>query len=164
MSGCGGICILKWGLSGLLFSVAVSAKVWAADPACVKSAATLRKGPGSDKPVSWKVPQFMPFLKVDYKGSWSKVEDLDGEAHWIKTNELTAKFRCVVVKSNVATLRQGPSPSAPLAELRSVDRYTPFKRLANEKDWVQVEDETGRKAWIHESLVWKPVTVSAITF
>ena len=106
----------------------------------------------------------MPFLKTERKGPWSKVEDLEGEEHWIKTSDLTNKIRCVVVKTNIATLRRDPTSSSVPIDLKTVDRYTPFKRIANDREWVQVEDETGRQAWLHESQIWKPVNIQSITF
>ncbi len=134
------------------------------EPVCAKASSVLRKGPGAQHPVSWKVSRYMPFLKVDRKGQWTKVKDMEGEEHWVMTSDLTNKIRCVVVKTNIATLRREPSSSAQPMDFRTVDRYTPFKRIANNRDWVQVEDETGRQAWIHESQVWKPVIVQSITF
>jgi SH3-like domain-containing protein len=136
-----------------------------AQPVCAKGYITLRKAPGADKPVSWKVARYMPFLKVEKKGGWSKVQDLDGETHWAKNSDLNTVDRCVVVKTNIAVLRQEPAPTAPSAtDIKTVDRYTPFKKLAVDKDWVQVQDEAGRKSWIHESNVWKPVMINAISF
>lgn len=154
--------ILK--LAAAWIAVGVSFGAQASEPVCAKANATLRKGPGTNHPVSWKVARYMPFLKTDRKGQWSKVEDLENEEHWIKTSDLTNKFRCIVVKTNIATLRKEPSTTAQALDLKSVDKYTPFKRLANDREWVQVEDETGRQAWVHESQVWKPVTVQSITF
>ena len=142
----------------LLLTFSVTARAQTAEPVCAAAKATLRKGPSASNPVSWKVSRYMPFMKVDRKGQWSKVKDIEGEEHWVKTSELTNKFRCVVVKTNVATLRKEPSTTAQTMDLKTVDRYTPFKRLANDREWVQVEDETGRQAWIHESQVWKPVS------
>ena len=139
-------------------------QAWAGEPVCVKAASTLRKGPGTQHPASWRVSKYMPFLTVERKGGWTKVQDLDGETHWAKGSDLTNKIRCVVVKTNIATLRREPSPSAAPIELKTVDRYTPFKRLENNREWMQVEDETGRQAWVHESQVWKPVNIQSISF
>lgn len=154
--------ILKLAAALIAFGISFGAR--ASEPVCAKDNATLRKGPGTNHPVSWKVARYMPFLKTDRKGQWSKVEDLEDEEHWIKTSDLTNKFRCIVVKTNIATLRKEPSSTAQAVDLKSVDKYTPFKRLASDRDWVQIEDETGRQAWVHESQIWKPVTVQAITF
>jgi SH3-like domain-containing protein len=149
---------VKW----LLFLL--SWQVFAADPVCTKTAATLRKGPGNQHAVSWRVPRFMPFMRFERKSGWVRVEDLDGESHWAKSSDLTTQFRCVVVKANIATLRKEPSSSSPPQDLKTLDKYTPLKRLGSDREWMQVEDETGRTAWIHESLVWKPVNVQSISF
>lgn len=138
--------------------------VWAGVPVCAKNYITLRKGPGSQHPVSWKVARYMPFMRTERKAGWVKLEDLEGEEHWARSTDVTNDLRCVVVKTNLATLRSEPSASAPPIELKTVDRYTPFKRLGNDREWVQVEDETGRQAWVHESTVWKPVNVQSISF
>lgn len=145
-----------------LFFFALNA--WAGDPVCAKSYITLRKGPGAKNAVSWKVAKYMPFMRTERKSGWSKVQDLEGEEHWAKSSDLSTAIRCVVVKTNVATLRKEPSASSPPIELKTVDRYTPFKRLEVDREWVQVEDETGRQAWVHESNVWKPVNVQSISF
>lgn len=134
------------------------------DPACAKSLIELRKGPGPKFPVSWKVARFMPFLKVDSKGQWIKVQDLEGEVHWARRQDLTSQFSCVVVKTAVARLRQEPSTSSPSAELATLDRYTPLKRLASRAEWMEVQDQVGRKAWIHESQVWRPVKIQSFDF
>lgn len=106
----------------------------------------------------------MPFFRVERRGSWAKLQDLEGEEHWAKTNEISNQIRCVVVKTNVAVLRKEPSNNAPTLEFKTVDRYTPFKRIDSDREWIKVEDETGRQAWLHESQIWKPVTVNSISF
>lgn len=136
----------------------------AGDPVCAKAYITLRKGPGDKNPVSWKVAKYMPFMRTDRKSGWAKVQDLEGEEHWAKNSDLSTAYRCVVVKTNVATLRKEPKPDAAPIEIKTADRYTPFKRLGNDREWVQIEDETGRQAWVHESNVWKPVNVQSISF
>lgn len=151
---------LKWLLS-LIF---VSFSAHAGDPVCAKSYITLRKGPGDKNPVSWKVAKYMPFMRVERKSGWSKVQDLEGEEHWAKSSDLTTAIRCVVVKTNVAVLRKEAKSDAPPIEIKTADRYTPFKRLGNDREWVQIEDETGRQAWVNETNVWKPVNVQSISF
>lgn len=147
-----------------LVTLALATEISGAQPACAKGYISLRKGPGTQHPVTWKVARYMPFLRVERKGSWSKIQDLEGDVHWVKNSDLNTVDRCVVVKTNVAILRQEPSSQAAAAELKTVDRYTPFKRLESDREWIQVQDETGRKAWIHETNVWKPVMVNAISF
>ncbi len=144
-------------------AVAVSS-AHAGDPVCAKSYITLRKGPGEKNAVSWKVAKFMPFLRVERKSGWAKVQDLEGEEHWAKNSELTGAIRCVVVKTTTAILRKEANSGASPLDFKTVDRYTPLKRLSNDREWVQIEDETGRQGWVHETNVWKPVNVQSISF
>lgn len=136
----------------------------AGDPVCAKDLITLRKNPSANAAVSWRAAKYMPFMRQERKSGFVRVEDLEGESHWARPGDLTNKFRCVVVKTNVAVLRLAPQPSAPPIDLKTVDRYTPLKRLGNDREWMNVELETGVQAWIHESQVWKPVNVTSISF
>ncbi len=150
----------RW-LVGLILLWAIESR---AQAVCAKGYISLRKGPSTQYAVSWKVARHMPFLKLESRSGWSKVQDLDGELHWARSADLSTKARCVVVKGNVAALRQKPSPNSALAEIKQLDRYTPMLRLEQAGEWMQVELENGLKAWIHESNVWKPVMVQAINF
>lgn len=155
---------MKWILSLGLVLLSSGAL---AQPVCARGYISLRKGPGANFPLTWKVAKYMPFLMLEKKNGWGKLQDLDGEIHWAKLGDLNAKDRCVVVKVNVATLRKEASNTAPPpANLRTVDRYTPFKRIETEEssEWLPVEDETGMKAFIHENYVWKPVIVNSFSF
>jgi SH3-like domain-containing protein len=133
-------------------------------PTCARVGAELRKGPGPQFPVSWKAPKYMPFLRFESKGGFARVQDMDGEIHWAKVKDLTTKISCVVVKSQTALLKRDPAKTAPAADIKSVDKYTPFKKLEVKVDWIKVEDETGRQSWVHESQIWKPVKVNSISF
>lgn len=135
-----------------------------AEPVCTKKATVLRKGPTDSAAISWRVPRYMPFMRVDKKGAWSKLNDLEGEAHWARAADVTNAVRCVVVKANFAALHRDPQPSSPAPELKIVDRYTPFLRVADQGDWMQVKDEAGHVAWLQAAQVWKPVLVNAISF
>ena len=130
----------------------------------MKANTTLRKGPGLSFPVSWAVPKYMPLLKVDQKGAWFKVQDLDGEIHWVLSKAVSRKMACAVVKTKVAKLRKGPGSNQPLADLASVDKYTPFRKLDRDDDWVKVEDDFRATYWVHETNVWIPVSRTRVEF
>ena len=136
------------------------------DPVCAKNFTVLHKGPGVSFPVSWRVSRYMPFFRNESKNGWVKVQDLEGETHWAPSHDLSSGsgMHCVVVRSAVATLRKEPSANAPLSDLKTLDRYTPLKKLDVKGEWIQVEDETERKAWIHDSNVWRPMRVQSVTF
>jgi SH3-like domain-containing protein len=136
-----------------------------AEPVCVvKSGVRLRKGPNVKFSTSWAVPKFMPLLKLEQKGAWAHVQDLEGTTHWVASKVLSKKTACAVVKTKTAKLRQGPGMDQPLAELSSVDRYTPFRKVDRDGEWVQVEDDYGGNYWVHETNVWIPVSKMKIAF
>jgi uncharacterized protein YgiM (DUF1202 family) len=134
------------------------------EPVCAKNFTVLRKGPGTTFPISWRVSRYMPFFRYETKNGWVRVTDLDGESHWAQPRDLTTSIHCVVVRANVATLRREPSVNAPTIDIKSVDKFTPLKKIEVNGEWVKVEDETGRTAWIHESNIWKPAKVQAVKF
>ena len=146
-------------------SAAASKAVGPAEPVCVvRPHVSLRKGPGKDFGVSWAVPKYMPLLKVDKKGGWFKVQDLEGETHWVSAANVSRKTACAVVKTKTAKLRQGPGTEHPLAELSSVDRYTPFRKIDRDGEWIQVKDDFNALYWVHETNVWMPVVRSKLSF
>lgn len=149
----------------ILFSVFLIEFAFAAEPICVvRPHVSLRKGPGNDFPVSWAVPKYMPLLKIEKKGAWYKVQDLEGEVHWVTATSVSGKVSCAVVKTKTAKLRKGPGIDHPLAELSSVDRYTPFRKIDRDGEWVQVKDSFSEIYWVHETNVWIPVMRSKMTF
>ncbi len=134
------------------------------EPVCAKGSIALRTDPKASAEVSWRVAKHMPLLRLSRKKEWSKVQDLEGDTHWVKTSDVTNSYRCVVVQTNIAALHREPSKAAPADGLKTVDRFTPFKRVGDRVDWLQVEDESGQRAWVHESQVWKPVMINSFTF
>lgn len=146
--------------------VALPEFVWAdAEPVCIKRAnVTLRRGPGEKFASTWTVPKYMPFLQVDKKGKWLKVRDLDGETHWVRKENVSQKLNCLVVKTKVAHLRKKPSATEPLADLSTVDKYTPFRKVDRDGEWLKVRDDDAGTFWIHEDKVWIPMVRSRLGF
>ncbi len=125
--------------------------------------ANLRKGPGTNFKITWTVGKFMPLKKISRQGNWYKVQDVDNDTHWIQTSAASDNISCVVVKSKTAVLRQGSSVSAIPAEYTIVDRYTPFKKLDRNGEYIQVANEF-ESFWIKDSAVWYPVNKMSLTF
>ena len=140
------------------------------EPVCVtKAKVELRKGPGNKHAISWLVGKNMPFLKVGevkdkQKKRWYEVRDVDGEKHWVQASLVSRKISCAVVRSKQARLRQGPGKNFPSAELELVDRYTPFKKVDRDGEWVQLQDDYQEKYWVHETNLWIPAARSSVTF
>ncbi len=126
--------------------------------------ANLRANPSTNAKITWTVGRYMPLLQTGSKGGWVKVQDLDGETHWILGSNVSGRIQCVVVKSKFTNLRTKPTTGAPLADITLADRYTPFKKLQREEAWLQVEDEMKEKYWIIDSGVWWPVKRSSLNF
>lgn len=134
-------------------------------PICVtKKNVTLRKGPGNSFQVSWAVPKYMPLLRVERKGDWLKVVDLDNEVHWVFRKSVSHKASCAVVRTRTAKLREGPGVQYRIAGLSSVDKYTPFLKLERDGEWLQVRDDFGGTYWIHETNLWMPTVRSRMSF
>jgi SH3-like domain-containing protein len=141
-----------------------------AEPICVtQNRVDLRKGPGMKHPVSWAVARNMPLLKVsekkdEKKRRWFQVQDLDGETHWVLASAVSRRVNCAVIRSKQARLRRGPGKGFPAAELISVDRYTPFRRLERDGEWLLLQDDYQGRYWVHETNVWIPVIRSKVAF
>jgi SH3-like domain-containing protein len=135
------------------------------EPVCVSKAnVTLRRGPGEKYAATWTVPKYMPFLQIDKKGKWVKVRDLDGESHWVRRDKVSQRMSCLVVKARVAHLRKGPGSQEPIADLSTVDKYTPFRKLDRDGEWLKVRDDVAGVYWIHEDSVWIPMVHSRVEF
>ena len=121
---------------------------------CVKAkTANLRAGPSTRSEKTWEVYQYTPLKKVGYKNNWYKVEDVDGDSHWIYASLVTDNYYCAVVKTAKATVRLKPRISKSTF-IAIVEKYYSFKYLARKGKWAKVEDEDGNVFWIYRSLIW----------
>lgn len=136
-----------------------------AQPVCVqRKNAQLRKGPGTNFPVTWAVGQYMPFMKLAEKNGWAQVKDLDNQTHWVIASALTQRYGCAVVKTRQARLRREPSTRSPAAEPELVDRYTPFKKIDRNGSWIQVQDDHQSEFWMSETQLWIPTSSVKVAF
>ncbi len=143
-----GICLLA---AALVVSAAAEARAL-----CVTAArVNLRSGPGTTFRVTWEVNRYMPLIRIDQKGKWIKVRDVDGDTHWVHQKLVDNKFNCVTVKTRQANIRKKPTSRS--EKLFTVERYTSFKRIGGQKKWVKIE-YLGEPMWVHLSLVWSPST------
>ena len=126
--------------------------------------ANLRDGPGKSHHKTWTVGKYMPFRQLDRKGSWLKVEDVDHQIHWIYKTLVSRAIACVVVKVPFAYLRTGPGKKFAKAGIEIADKYAPFKKIDHRGNWLQVEDDYGRKSWIYAKSVWQPIRIQRFEF
>ena len=122
---------------------------------CIKNEkANLRKGPGTKHEKLWEVFKYMPFKQLGVKDAWKRIQDVDGDIYWVYSPLTTQKYKCAVIKNNKTNLRTGPGTKFPKVPLAPVDKFFSMKVLKIEKNWVQIEDSAGDKAWIYRPLVW----------
>ncbi len=132
-----------------LFSVADS------EALCVKDKkANLRQGPGKHYEKIWEVFQYMPFKELGKKGSWYRIQDVDGDIYWIYKKLVTRSYMCAVIKNNKTNLRKGPGTNFPKVNWSPVDKFFSMKVLKIKDNWVHVVDSAGDRAWVYRPLVW----------
>jgi SH3-like domain-containing protein len=122
---------------------------------CVKATeANLRSGPGTNYDKTWEVYRYMPLKEVGRKGGWYKVQDLEGDTHWIFGRLVTKKYKCAVVKANEANVRSGPGTKYKKLIFSPVFRYYTFKVEKISGSWVKVRDDYDDTGWIFRKLLW----------
>jgi len=126
-----------------------------ANALCVRaSEANLRSGPGTNHEKLWEVFKYMPLKRLEKKGIWYKVSDVDGDAYWVYGSLITSKFKCAVVKDEKANVRSGPGTNHKQTSISPALKYYSFKVLKIKGSWVHVQDEYGDKGWIYKPLLW----------
>lgn len=145
--------------------IAMGATAHADEPVCVVSnVAKLRSGPSTKAGVTWVVGKNMPLERMRREGPWSQVRDLRGQVHWVISKNVAGNQPCAVVRVRNATLRKGPGSAAEIAEFKVAEKYTPFRRVGREGNWVRLEDEYQGSYWTRDTNLWMPVSRSRVTF
>ncbi len=91
-------------------------------------------------------------------------QDLEKETHWVHKSLVSNSFSCLVIKSSIANLREGPAVSFKMSFFSPADKYTPFRDLGGEDGWYQIQDELGNVFWIYGGNIWKPTDIIQINF
>lgn len=116
--------------------------------------ANLRSGPGTDNQKTWTVYMYMPFKVLEQKDGWYKVEDVDGDVHWIFGKLVDEKMQCATVKVDKANVRSGPGTDYDKTPLDHYEHYHSFKVVKDKGEWVQIIDENGNEGWVFKNLIW----------
>lgn len=122
---------------------------------CVKvSDANLRSGPGTNYRKTWEVFKYMPFKRLSKNGNWYRVQDVDGDRHWIYKKLVADTFDCAVVKVDKANIRSGPGTHFKKKNYGPSLKYDSFRVIKRKGKWVNVRDEFGDEGWIFRKLLW----------
>lgn len=96
----------------------------------------------------------MPLQKISEKGNWYKVKDVTGDIHWIYRKQVTAKFKCAVVKGENVAIRNGPGTRFGKTYFSPAMTYDSFRVIKIKDSWVNVVDEFANAGWIFRNLLW----------
>ena len=118
--------------------------------------ANLRTGPGTNYEKSWTVYMYMPFKKLETKGEWYKVQDLDGDVHWIHSKLVSEDIQCAVVKAEKVNVRSGPDTSYDKVPPQFYEKYHSFQITETKGKWVKIHDEVDNQGWISTDFLWIP--------
>jgi hypothetical protein len=147
----------------LLFFLSALAE---AQPFCVKTpGAKLRWKPEFSQKVVWRAMRFTPLSGTGKaKGPFLEVSNVDGTAFWIHKNDVTTRYRCLVVKVGKTSLRKGPGHRFASAKNAFAEKHEAFRDLGGEDGWTLVQDEGGDVAWINLQETWKPKSKIRLSF
>lgn len=116
--------------------------------------ANLRAGPGTKYEISWQVFKYMPLKKLSKQGNWYRVQDFEGDTHWIYNKLVTDKYKCAVVNVDEANVRSGPGTKYKKTILSPLILYESVKILNTKGSWVNAMYESGDTGWIFRKLLW----------
>lgn len=134
-------------------------------PVCVvNSKARLRANPSTNAKINWTVGQFMPLVRVQSKNGWSQVKDLRGQTHWVINKALSTTETCAVVKARTTNLYINSDLNAQKYDIKIADRYSSYRRLDRQGEWVKLEDSFKGIFWVQDSSLWYPVRKSKVDF
>lgn len=110
----------------------------------------LRRGPGQQYPIDWKLMKSQyPLLVVAEYGTWRKVKDIEGSEGWVHQGMLSHKKTAVLVKSTIL-YKKANTQSKPIAKIESKVIVT-LKEIKPAWCRVVVGDVTG---WIERKNLW----------
>jgi len=109
---------------------------------------------GKKTPLS--LPRFTPLLGTGRTfQNYVEVVNVEKKMFWIRRGEVSRRFNCVVVMQK-ADLRTGPGKKYRLVKNRSAVKHKAYRDLGGEEGWTQIQDESGKVAWIDLRNTWKP--------
>ena len=74
----------------------------------------VRYGPSEKYNLKWPLHPFTPLRKIKTKKDWYKISEHNNEIGWVKSNILTNKFLCGIVKINQVKTYKKPSYKMPI--------------------------------------------------
>ena len=98
------------------------------------------------------VSQFYPVEVMVSIDNWAKVRDASGELAWVEKKALSEK-RTVLVRANLADVRQGADEKSPLA-FQVREGVALELAEVGASGWIKVRHRDGQTGFIRNSQVW----------
>jgi SH3-like domain-containing protein len=98
-----------------------------------------------------QVPRHYPLDVQAEKGDFLQVRDFEGREGWV-TKSMVGPETGVVIGTSSANVRSGPGETYEV--IFKARKGVTFLVTETRNDWLKVEHESGRKGWVHKSLVW----------
>ncbi len=134
-----------------ILSVLVAGYAFAERMAVSVTTANVRRGPGEQYDIIWKVEKYHPLDIIKVAGKWCRFRDFEGDQGWI-FKKLLDKTDSVITFKKKCNVRSGPGKKFKIAF--TVAKGIPFKVLKRKGDWIQIKHADGDQGWIFKSLVW----------
>ncbi len=98
-----------------------------------------------------KVPQYYPLSILKKNKDFYNVSDFLGRTGWIHKDEVD-ETKSVVVKAGSINIRKGPNKSNEVIFI--ANKGVTFKVVGEQKSWLNVLHESGKKGWLFKEIVW----------
>jgi SH3-like domain-containing protein len=118
--------------------------------------AILRRGPGLGWPQTWEAVRYTPLKRLGKEKGWYRVQNMDGDIHWVREDLVTSSLKCAAVKTEFSNLRKGPGTHWPLHGGQKGLRHLPFRVMKTQQGWARLEDVQGDVVWASLDNLWIP--------
>lgn len=125
--------------------------------------ANLRRGPGTNYEVLWRVGRNFPLYVLDRSNGWLHVMDFDGDEFWV-SEKIVSFDRYVITQLSESNVRKGAGVQNDL--VFRAERGVILKVLDYKEGWMKVRHADGDKGWISAKIVfgWFDAAYSHVGF
>ncbi len=115
------------------------------------STANVRRGPGTDHEILWRVEKYYPVEVLERQGEWYRFTDFEGDEGWLY-GPLLESMETVVIKKDEVNVRSGPGTDHDI--VFTVYKGVPFKVIESRDNWLHIRHADGDTGWIYKPLTW----------
>ena len=121
--------------------------------AATEDAVVLFDAPSAQSQKLFIVSQGYPLEVIVVLQGWIKVRDANGALSWVDVNKVSAKTRTVMVKTQVAQIRQAADDNAPVV-FRAQHNVVMELSEVVAGGWLRVRHRDGASGFVRVAQVW----------